>query len=189
MNWVQGEVRGSLSSHMMVLWRKYSKMYENSYGEKEKSRDWDTAGYQIRVRWFNKCCGSICEGLLLFSSWHARCHTWDSNVPTCFLWCVKGRRSCGADSRCLKGKPGWMYNAYCVLTAIISGSAIGVEDVSRQVLKKAQLWQAPDPCLKTTEYMSQAPQVSHVKMPRFWDTHGAVCVLCVAPFPQEQGVI
>ena len=38
--------------------------------------------YQIRVRWFNKCCGFLMRGLLpLRSSWHTRCYTWNARVP------------------------------------------------------------------------------------------------------------
>lgn len=52
-NWLQEEVRGSLFQALMVLWRKYSKMYENSCGEKqkEKRRTMTKTQFGVRLEW------------------------------------------------------------------------------------------------------------------------------------------
>lgn len=79
-----------------------------------------------------------------------------------------------------------MCHVYWFLSTIISGSATGEAGGSGQVPKKAA-----DPCLKTTEHMSQILKFTVVTAVTCEDAMIVehVCVLCMVPFSQEQGII
>lgn len=76
-----------------------------------------------------------------------------------------------------------MCDVYWFLSTVILGGATGEAGGSGQVPRKAA-----DLCLKNTEHMSQILQFTAVTCEDATIVDH-VCVLCVVPFPQEQGIL